>query len=256
VAILDEAFEGIDRAIANTEKNLTNSRELFESYLNAIFTQKNEQGEVLKLADICERERVITYGVIKLGEHIDDGVPCLRTSNLRWLDIDVNGIKRISPSLSADYKRTILKGGEVLVNVRGTLGGVAVTTPEMAGWNISREVALVPIDIKRVYPAYLAYWIGTKTNQQWLSGVQKGAAYTGINLEDLRTLPVVVPDLKEQERLINSIEKVHSFSQRLETIYRQKIAALNELKQSILQKAFTGELTADTLKTAKEEIAA
>ena len=260
VAILDEAFEGIDRAIANTEKNLANARELFESYLNAIFTQKNKRGEIFQLAEICEKKRVITYGVIKLGEHIDDGVLCLRTSNVRWLDIDVNGIKRISPSLSADYKRTILKGGEVLVNVRGTLGGVAVTTPEMAGWNISREVALVPIDIKRVHPAYLAYWIGAKTNQQWLSGVQKGAAYTGINLEDLRTLPVVVPDLKEQERLINSIEEVHSVSQRLEAIYRQKIAALKELKQSILQKAFTGELTADTAnqttKAAKEGIAA
>ncbi|WP_416209787.1 restriction endonuclease subunit S [Nostoc sp. LEGE 06077] len=260
VAILDEAFEGIDRAIANAEKNLANSRELFESYLNAIFTQKNKRGEIFQLAEICEKKRVITYGVIKLGEHIDDGVPCLRTSNVRWLYIDVNGIKRISPSLSADYKRTILKGGEVLVNVRGTLGGVAVTTPEMAGWNISREVALVPIDIKRVHSAYLAYWIGAKTNQQWLSGVQKGAAYTGINLEDLRTLPVVVPDLKEQERLINSIEEVHSVSQRLEAIYRQKIAALNELKQSILQKAFTGELTADTAnqttKAANEGIAA
>jgi type I restriction enzyme S subunit len=58
------------------------------------------------------------------------------------------------------------------------------------------------------------------------------------------------------ERLINSIEKVHSFSQHLETMYRRKIAALNELKQSILQKAFTGELTADTAKTAKQEIAA
>ncbi len=248
VAILDEAFEGIDSAIAIAEKNLANARELFESYLNVIFTQKNDSGEIFKLEDICDKTRVITYGVIKLGEHIDNGVPCLRTSNVRWLDIDLNGIKRISPSLSADYKRTILKGGEVLVNVRGTLGGVAVTTPQMAGWNISREVALVPIDIKRAYPTYLAYWIGAKTNQQWLSSVEKGAAYTGINIEDLRTLPVVVPDLKKQERLINSIKKVHFFSQNLENIYRQKIATLKELKQSILQKAFTGELTADTAK--------
>lgn len=260
VAIVDEAFEGIDRAIANTEKNLTNARELFESYLNAVFTQKGEQAEMFKLADLCERGRVITYGVIKLGEHVDDGVPCLRTSNVRWLNIDVTGIKRISPSLSAEYKRTILKGGEVLVNVRGTLGGVAVITPEMAGWNISREVALIPIDLKQVYPNYLAYWIGAKTNQNWLTGVQKGAAYTGINLEDLRTLPVVVPTLKEQERLINSIEKIHTYAQRLEAIYQQKLSALNELKQSILQKAFTGELTADTtnqtIKTVKEVVAA
>ena len=57
----------------------------------------------------------------------------------------LDGMKRIAPSLSAEYSRTILKGGEVLVNVRGTLGGVAVVAPEMAGWNVSREVAVVPV---------------------------------------------------------------------------------------------------------------
>ena len=55
-------------------------------------------------------------------------------------------MKRITPALSAEYSRTILKGGEVLVNVRGTLGGVAVVGAEMAGWNVSREVAVVPVD--------------------------------------------------------------------------------------------------------------
>jgi type I restriction enzyme, S subunit len=218
-------------------------------------TPANSLIEIFKLADLCENQRIITYGVIKLGEHVDDGIPCLRTSNVRWLDIDLNGMKKISSSLSTNYKRTILKGGEVLVNVRGTLGGVAVVSPDMTGWNISREVALIPVDSTRICSAYLAYWIGAKANQEWLVGVQKGAAYTGINLEDLRTLPVLVPDLKEQEKLIDLIEKVHYLSQKLEATYQQKLAALNELKQSILHKAFTGELTADKadLKTNIEQ---
>ena len=86
------------------------------------------------LVELCDRERVITYGVIKLGNEVLSGVPCLRTSNVRWLRIDTNGMKRISPTLSGEYARTILRGGEVLVNVRGTLGWrIAVATPEMAG---------------------------------------------------------------------------------------------------------------------------
>ena len=107
---------------------------------------------------------MITYGVIKLGEEVADGVPCLRTSNVRWLRIETEGMKRIAPTLSSEYSRTILKGGEVLVNVRGTLGGVAVARPEMAGWNVSREVAVVPVNSSRVNPAFLSFLIGSGTS--------------------------------------------------------------------------------------------
>ena len=59
------------------------------------------------LIDLCDRERAITYGVIKLGPEVVDGTPCLRTSNVRWLRVDLDGMKRISPALSLEYARTI-----------------------------------------------------------------------------------------------------------------------------------------------------
>ena len=147
VGILDEAFEGIATAKANAEKNLQNARALFESHLQSVFTQRGKGWKQKPLAELCDSSRVITYGVIKLGDEVPTGVPCLRTSNVRWLRIETEGMKRIASKLSAEYSRTILKGGEVLVNVRGTLGGVAVALPEMAGWNVSREVAVVPIEL-------------------------------------------------------------------------------------------------------------
>jgi type I restriction enzyme S subunit len=111
------------------------------------------------LFDICDRLRPITYVIIKLGSEIPNGVPYLRTSNVRWLRVDTEGMKRISPKLSSEYFRTVLRGGEVLVNVRGTLGGVAVATPSMRGWNVSREVAVAPVDAAIVEPNYVAYWL-------------------------------------------------------------------------------------------------
>jgi type I restriction enzyme S subunit len=98
------------------------------------------------LKEVCRRDRIITYGVIKLGNDYAEGVPCLRTSDVRWLRINTKNTKRISPAISKEYSRTVLQGGEVLVNVRGTLGGVAVATFEMAGWNVSREIAVVPVN--------------------------------------------------------------------------------------------------------------
>jgi type I restriction enzyme S subunit len=242
VGLLDEAFEGLATAKANAEKNLQNARALFESHLQSVFTQRGPGWVEKPLAELCDSSRVITYGVIKLGDETPNGVPCLRTSNVRWLHIDIEGMKRITPKLSAEYSRTILKGGEVLVNVRGTLGGVAVASPEMAGWNVSREVAVVPINSSRVNPAFLSYLIGSGTSQHWLGGVKKGAAYIGINIEDLRLLPVNAPKMEKQLEVVEHLDSLHEETQRLARIYERKLAALAELKKSLLHQAFTGEL--------------
>jgi type I restriction enzyme S subunit len=242
VGVLDEAFASLAIAQANTEKNRQNARALFESHLQSVFTQRGEGWVETTLPALCDPLRIITYGVIKLGDETPSGIPCLRTSNVRWLRINTEGMKRIAPSLSAEYSRTILQGGEVLVNVRGTLGGVAVVEPEMAGWNVSREVAVVPVDHQRINPSFLAYLIGSGVSQQWLGGVKKGAAYTGINIEDLRLLPIAVPKHSEQKRIVAELDALASETQRLEGIYQRKLEALAALKKSLLQQAFSGQL--------------
>ena len=152
-------------------------------------------------------------------------------------------MKRIAPDLSDEYRRTILRGGEVLVNVRGTLGGVAVSKPGMKDWNVSREVAVVPVDPNQADPFFLAYWIATDASQGWLTNVQKGAAYTGINIEDLRNLPVPIPEPSEQRGFVSKLDDRRSESRRLEQIYQAKLANLAGLKQSLLARAFAGDLT-------------
>jgi type I restriction enzyme S subunit len=194
------------------------------------------------LAELCVQDRVITYGVIKLGAEIPDGVPCLRTSNVRWLRIDVGGVKTIAPKISAEYGRTVLRGGEVLVNVRGTLGGVAVADQSMRGWNVSREVAVVPVDARQVLPRYLAFWVGADRSQRWLAGVEKGVTYTGINIEDLRTLPVSLPPLEEQQEIVRRVEELLQQADLVELRHQAAVLRLSEAPRAVLAKAFRGEL--------------
>lgn len=195
-----------------------------------------------RLIDLCVRDRVITYGVIKLGNEVPCGVPCLRTSNVRKLVIETEGLKRIAPTLSNEYSRTVLRGGEVLVNVRGTLGGVATVSKEMAGWNVSREVAVVPVDRSQVIPDFLAFWIATDHAQRWLSGVQKGVAYTGINIEDLRNLPVELPSLEEQAEVVRRVDALFALADRIEQRYQTARAQVDKLTPALFAKAFRGEL--------------
>jgi type I restriction enzyme S subunit len=144
--------------------------------------------------------------VTKLGVPTEDGVPVLRTSNVRHLRLDLTGVKRVSPAIAANYGRTFLHGNEVLVAVRGTLGGVVVAPPECAGYNISREVARITPVAPETAKA-IAILIGSAPMQPWLTQRTKGIAYTGINVETLKALPVPMPPLAEQARIVAEVER-------------------------------------------------
>jgi type I restriction enzyme S subunit len=112
----------------------------------------------------------------------------------------------------------------------------------MRGWNVSREVAVVPVDPTKIHARFLAYLVGSGISQHWLGGVKKGAAYVGINIEDLRLLPVNAPNLNEQLEVVEHLDALRDESRRLETIYECKRNAFDDLKQSLLHEAFTGQL--------------
>lgn len=193
------------------------------------------------LISLCDKSRGVSYGVIKLGEFENGGIPCLRTSDVKWLSIETNEVKKISKTISDNYKRTILQGNEILVNVRGTLGGVAVVPPDLIGWNISREVAMVPL-LKNYNAKFIAFSIASLKSQNWLNEVAKGVAYTGINLQDLRNLPLSIPSSEEQHEIVRRVEQLFGFADKIEARYVKAKAMLDRLPQSILAKAFRGEL--------------
>ena len=141
----------------------------------------------------------------------------------------------------------MLRGGEVLVNVRGTLGGVAIATPSMRGWNVSREVAVAQVDAAIVEPNYVAYWIAADASQRWLNRVKKGVAYTGINIEDLRKLPVEFPSIHEQRAIHCRIEAAFAWIDRLASEGTNARKLIDHLDQAVLAKAFRGELVPQDL---------
>jgi len=122
VSIVDQAFEGIDRAIANTKKNLTNARELFESYLNAIFTQKGDGWVEKTVGEVADHS---------LGKMLDKrkntGVlkPYLRNLNVRWFEFDLSDLLEMPFEESERKKCTAIKG-DVLICEGGYPGRAAI----------------------------------------------------------------------------------------------------------------------------------
>ena len=265
VAILDEAFEGIDSAIANTEKNLANSRELFESYLNAIFTQKGDgwiTTTVGKLVDqrILDKPLDGNHGEIhpKKSDFVKSGVPFIMASDLVDGMVDQVNCNFITLEQANSLRKGFAKDGDVLLSHKGTIGRAAVLKTSHPSVVLTPQVTYYRvIDKSVIYNRYLYYFFHNPYFQneiKTIAGAGSTRAYIGITSQ--LQLKISYPKIDDQKRYADSFDALISETQRLETIYRQKLADLKELKQSILQKAFTGELTTDTPKTVKEEIAA
>lgn len=243
VSILDEAFAAIEKAKANAEKNLKNAKELFVSYLQGVFENKGDSWEERKLQDITEFDSPITYGVVKPG--IEGEVKFVRGGDLQKGRILVNQLRTISLDISNQYKRTLLKGGELLICLVGMPGQTAVAPIELKGANIARQVGLIRLE-KEYSAEFYNYYFQSKQGIEKLGLEESGAVQRVINLAALRNISVPVISPSEQHRIVQNLEAFSSETKRLESIYRQKLSDLEELKKSILQKAFNGELnTAD-----------
>ena len=250
VAIVDNAFEGIDRAIANTEKNLTNARELFESYLNTAFTQKDDGWVEKKLGDIALLSRGQNPPKSKFVSRPQEGYVRFyqirdgKTDDYEVYVPDTPQLHRVEPDdiLMVAYRHI----GRVF---RGASGAFNV-----ALCKIKNKDRLV------LHDDYLFHIIPTDFVRGELMKQAERSLIPSMSVKHLAEIKIPVPPIAEQEIIVSKINKIQNETQRLEAIYQQKLAALNELKQTILQKAFTGELTADpanqATKTAEGAIAA
>ena len=193
------------------------------------------------LEQLVDPNRGIPYGIVQTGIPADQGVPTVRCGDVKELYIDTKNLKIVSPEIEADYKRTRLKGGEVLLAIRGSVGNVGVASNLLKGCNISREVAMIPT-LDLLSPFYLACLLQSPLGQVLLIGKVRGVAQKGINLADVRRLPVALPPYEEQTEIVRRVEQLFAFADQLEVKVKTAQVRIDQLTQSILAKAFRGEL--------------
>ena len=261
VAIVDQAFEGIDRAIANTKNNLTNARELLRSYLQSVFTNSDKKWVKTTLGKICQFEngdRGKNYP--NREEYVESGIPWINTGH-----IQPNGtLSQDEMNFITREKFISLRSGKIqprdlVYCLRGaTIGKTAIVDPLTVGAVASSLVIIRPGDLLNSH--FLYYFLTSSVGKRLIKLYDNGAAQPNLGAKSVAKYTIFLPTLGEQEIIVQKLVALDEETRRLAAIYHQKLAALTELKQSILQKAFTGELTADianqTTKKAEEAIAA
>ena len=215
VSILDEAFAGITKAKENAEKNLVNAQELLESYLNSVFANPGKDWEEKILGEILKLE----YG---------KPLPkAKRTPAGLYPVYGANGIKdRTNEHYYDRYS--------IIVGRKGSAGELNLTEEKF--WPLD-VTYFVTFDSNRYILKYLYYLLGTLFLPKLAKGVKPG-----INRNEVYSIKVHTPSLSEQQKIVDRVEKLSNETLKMENIYQQKLADLEELEKSILQKAFNDEL--------------
>jgi type I restriction enzyme S subunit len=242
VSILDDAFESMQRAKSNAEQNLKNAKELFESYLQNIFENPKENWEKKKWGDLCHFVRGPFGGSLKKSIFKEDGYVVYEQKHA--IHDHFNQLRYfIDEDKFNEMIRFELKPGDIIMSCSGvTLGRVAIV-PDGIKRGIINQALLKLTPKKNVSVNFIKHWLRSPIFQKIIFDFAGGAAIPNVpSAKILKDILIPFPSLKEQEKVVNDIELVLVETEKLESIYQQKLNDLDELKKSILQKAFNGEL--------------
>jgi len=249
VAILDEAFAGLAIATVNAEKNIKNTRELFESYLSSVFMKK--RGE-WKTSELGREVRFIDYRG-KTPPKTETGIRLITAKNVKMNRIQRDPEEFINAGVYDGWMtRGYPKKGDVLFTTEAPLGNVAQLDTDETVVIGQRLITMQP-DEGGLDRTFLKYALMSPPTQAEIHKRGTGATVVGIKASLLKQVPISFPaQVADQRALAVEMESAAENVARLEFIYRQKVSELAATKQSILQKAFSGELTSPPSQVIKE----
>jgi type I restriction enzyme S subunit len=239
VDLLDEAFEGLATAKANAEQNLQNARALFESHLQAVFSQRGEGwvettvGAEIRFIDYRGKTPVKTESGIRLITAKNVKMGYLQESPMEYIAAD---------NYESWMTRGIPKKGDVLFTTEAPLANVAqLDTDEKVAF--AQRIIIMQPNAEKLDCTFLKYLLLSQPVQERIRSKGTGATVQGIKASLLKTIEISFPiSLQEQRRIVAQLDALALETRSLARLYERKLAALEELKKSLLHQAFSGEL--------------
>ena len=243
VAILDSAFENIARAKKSAEQNLKNTNEIFESYLQSVFENKGEGWEDKRLDDVADTWGRIGWKGLTAKEYTSEGALFLSVHSLNYgVYVDFRDAFHISQERYDESPEIMLRKDDILICKDGAGIGKLGIVPELPAITTINSSLLLIRCKKNVMTKYLYYNLFSPLFQNIVKSRLMGATTPHLYQRDIVTFPILLPSLSNQQSIVAKLDALSAETKKLEAIYTQKLADLEELKKSILQKAFNGEL--------------
>lgn len=177
----------------------------------------------------------VTYGILK-PEWVADGVPTVRVTEMKTGTIDVARLPKCNPDRASKFKKTTLKAGDLLISKDGTIGKTAFVPPELEGGNITQHMLRFPIcDLVDRY--FVRLCIDAPFCQAWMAGETKGVALQGVNVGDFRRMPIPLPPLAEQHRIVAKVDALMALCDQLEASLTTATTTRSRLLNALLHEA-------------------
>lgn len=196
--------------------------------------------QVVDLQQVIDPARPLCYGVVQPGVETSDGVPLIRVQDMESGTILKSQLRTVAPSVDAEYRRSRVVGGEVLVSVVGTIGRTSVVPTGLSA-NIARAVARIACR-DDVSGLWVHYWLSTDSVQWHLLNSAKEVARKTLNLSDLARIPIALPGPAERSLIVEKVGAYLRLAKKIESIVEAARGKSQRLAPLTLAKAFRGEL--------------
>ena len=248
VAILDEAFEGLDRARANAEANLQNARELFAVTLEASLQRAG--GVPITLAEMLEKRWITSHldgnhgsNYPRKEEFVAEGIRYISANCIDGDVIDLSRSKFLTPERADGLRKGVARNRDVIFAHNATVGPVALLTTDEPRIILSTSLTYYRCDESKISPEFLVFEMRSAGFKRQYEAVMEQATRNQVPITMQRTFSHIVPPMDEQLKIAEIGVQIENDARNLERHYNQKLQDLADLRQSLLQKAFAGELT-------------
>ena len=227
-----ETLSKVDELIAFRDQQLAKLDELVKARFVEMFGESESPRN--SLISLIIEGAGLSYGIVQPGDDGTGDMGVLRPVDFADGKIKTDSIKYIDRSLGDGFKKTELNGNELLITVRGTTGITALTDSRFKGMNVTRGIAVIRYDKKKVDSIYLNEYIKMEKSQQYIKEHTRGATLQQINLSELRDLEIVIPPLPLQRVFATFVEHV---DQQKQTV-QQSLEKLELMKKALMQEYF------------------
>ncbi|MUK64386.1 restriction endonuclease subunit S [Aliivibrio fischeri] len=239
VSLLDTVFADLEQTRAKTEQNLKNARELFDSYLQQVFSQKGEGWVESALGELSQ----INYGYTEKASFDANGPHFLRITDIQDGEVDWSTVP-FCPISEADHNKHKLISGDIVFARTGATTGKSYLLTSPPDSVAASYLIRLRLTSDSLLPEFVKFFFQTKEYWDVVNAGMSGSAQGGFNASKLSAMKIKYPQCQDaQNKFIEQLIEVSSHVDQVKDVYMNKLVAIDELKKSILQKAFSGELT-------------